>query len=251
MINRILLLTFVLIIVMGLASSYDDLGFTRINNPYNITLGCSYNNTFCPNTFNCNLTVYSPNAVIVNNQPMSTAFYPQFNYTVPANNISIIGLYYGRQVCCNTAVGCSNEYSFQFYANPQGKDNSNDGLVYIIMFSLLILLFVFSVFSFIRIPFNNPRNGDGHVINVDWKKYLKIGSFVLAYISLVGIVYFAWNLSYGILQFDEMANFFQAMFRILFVGMFLVLPVSFVYGVIIFIYDKITYDKLIRGLTVK
>lgn len=242
------LLTFLLL--LSLAGAYDDIGYYRTSMNINLNLGCSYNDTYCPSTFVCNVSVYSPSGIIINNQKMGNTFYPQYNYTLLSDNITNNGLYYGRQVCCGS-IGC-NDYSFQFHINPQGKEYGTiEGIVYFIVLLILSGIFLLTLFSSIKLEFKNPRNRDGEVIKINWGKYLKLFLFGMAYMSFMGITYFAWNISYGILEFTELANFFNVLFRISYIIIYPALVVLFVSTLIMFVADKKNQKLLERGLTIK
>lgn len=237
-----------IIIVMGLASALDDIGTYRANTNMNLNLGCSYNRTYCPSTFNCNVTIFNKDGILINNKAMGTTLYPQYNYTIQANNLSTTGLYYGRQVCCG-AIGCA-DYSFQFDINAQGKEyGAVQGSVYVILLTILILVFTASLYGSIKIRGRNVRTDDGKLFRVNWQKYLKFFLFMMAYVCFIGIAYFAWNISYGILEFTEMAGFFYFLFRTAYILMFPLGLVIVIYALACYVTDR-KYEKLLeRGLT--
>lgn len=144
-----------------------------------------------------------------------------------------------------------NVWVNSFEINSQGKENGTDGTYYIIMFSLLIVLLGGSTYASVTIPFNNPRNRFGELVGVDYMKYLKIGSITCAYVVCVALSYFAWNLSFGVLEFTEMANLFQVIFRILYIGLYLVIPFFFVFGLIMWIQDSKIKSQIERGFTIE
>lgn len=241
---------FIILLSVNVVYAIDDLGYVKGDTNYNLLLGCTYNGTYCVNTVNCNLTLSSPTKLLLNNVPMTTTSFPQYNYTISATNLTENGQYYGSQVCCGTAaIGCS-DYSFKFNVNPQGKDASNDGVTYMTMFLFLISTFVFSIWAFIRLPFTNGSDSYGDVVHVEWKKYLKICSAVLAYVCFIGITYFAWNISYGVLQFEEMGNFFKALFTLSYFGLIVFFPITMVFGIAWLFRDYKLHEKIQKGLTV-
>lgn len=239
-----------IILVMGLANAYDDIGVYRTNTPINLNLGCSYNNTYCPNTFTCNITVYNKNGILINNKQMGTNLFPQYNYTLTKEQINLTGLYYGRQVCCGS-VGCA-DYSFQFDVNAQGKEyGSIEGIIYFIMLLILSGVFIFSLYGSLKMEFKNRRSSEGLIVSINWGKYLKIFMFVIAYLSFIGISYFSWNISYGILEFKEMSDFFFFLYNLSYIMIFPLLVIGFVFTLIIFVNDKKLSKMLERGLTIK
>ena len=240
-----------IIMVMGLVSSYDDIGTYRRNTDLNLNLGCSINSTYCPNTFTCNVTIYNQNGIIINNLAMGNALYPQYNYTIPASNLSTTGLYYGRQVCCSSSGSCA-DYSFSFNVNAQGKEyNSIEGSIYFVLLFILVLTLGFSLYGSIKIPYKNHKTPDGTLYKINWQKYLKLFLFAIAYTSFIGITYFAWNISYGVLEFTELAGFFNFLYKTSYILIFPILLFLFVLGLITFVTDKKNQTMLERGLTIK
>lgn len=241
---------FILILVMGLVSSYDDIGTYRSNTNLNLNLGCSYNNTYCPDTFTCNITIYNQNGILINNLAMDNSSYPQYNYTLSASNLGTTGLYYGRQVCCGS-VGCA-DYSFSFNVNAQGKEyTSIEGSVYFVLLVILVITMGFSLYGSIKIPYKNHKTPEGTLYKINWQKYLKLFLFAVAYTSFIGITYFAWNISYGILEFTEMAGFFNFLYRTSYILIYPILLFLFVFTLITFVTDKKNQTMLERGLTIR
>lgn len=248
---NILYISILFILVMGLASSYDDIGTYRSNTNLNLNLGCSYNSTYCPSSFDCNVTIYNQNGIVINNQLMGESLFPQFNYTIQSSNLSTTGLYYGRQVCCSSSVGCA-DYSFQFNVNAQGKEyGAIQGSVYIILLTILILVFGFSLYGSIKIPYKNHKSPEGTLYKINWQKYIKLFLFAISYLSFIGITFFAWNISYGILEFDAMAGFFFFLYKTSYI---LITPICIsiiIIGLVTYVNDKKLEKLLERGITIK
>lgn len=239
------------ILLTGIVSAYDDIGFYKLNNDLPLNLGCSYNNTYCPSSFSCNITIYNKDGVLINNKLMDTVLAPQYNFTIPANNLTKTGLYYGRQVCCSSSIGCS-DYSFQFKVNAQGKETTSaEGVLYIALLLVLSLAFAFSLYGSLVIQSKNIRNDDGKLLQINWSKYLKMLMFAVSYVLLMGIFYFSWNLSYGVLEFIELSNIFYFLFRLLFIAILPIFIFGSIFIFIIFLQDKKWEAMLERGLTVK
>lgn len=174
-----------------------------------------------------------------------TKFQNSYNFTFCNNSIL------GTNIVCGFDDDSGN-WCYSYLVTANGQDNSiTQGIIYLGMLILVVSVFIFLLFSFVRIPYQNNISTDGVLLNINYKKYLKIGLFFALYVCFVAISYFAWNLSFGILQFNEMANFFHVLYQISFSGLFLVLPCSFVFAVVALIKDKKWEKYLDRGLTVK
>lgn len=249
MVSSKLWLIFVFIMVMGFASAYDDLGTYKIERDFPLFLGCSYNNSYCPASFNCNISIYFEGNTIISNQQMTATGF-DYNYTLRAANLTQSGQYYGRQVCCGTDA-CS-DYAFTFDLNAQGKEyTTTDGIIYVVLLGMMAGLFGVSLFFALRIEKGNIRGGEGEIIQINWMKYLRIGLFMVAYVSLVALFWFAWNLAYGILEFSEMATLFHLLFRITLWGSFPMFVVALIVTVARFFQDNKINEYMERNLTVK
>jgi len=248
--KQILMVCVTLVMIMGLVNAFDNIGTYKRNTNLDLNLGCSYNNTYCDNTFSCNITIYNQRGILINNKYMSNTSYPQYNYTILANNLSINGLYYGRQVCCGS-VGCA-DYSLEFTINAQGKEYGTiQGSVYAILLVILLLAFGFSLWGSIKIPYKNFTTPEGKLFKINWQKYLKIFLFGIAYTTFIGISYFAWNISLGILEYDEMAGFFNFLYTTAYMLIFPILATLLIVGISTYMSDR-KYEKLLaRGLTIR
>lgn len=234
---------------MGLASAYDDIGYYKLNTDMNINLGCSYNNTYCARTFICNITIYNKNGILVNNIQMGNDSYPQYNYTIKNNVLNTTGLYYGRQVCCNG--GLCGDYSFSFNVNAMGKDATGNTIIYAILLTTLILLFIGSLIAFLKIEYKNYKNEEGTLYKINWQKYLKMFMFAMSYLIFLSITYLAWVISYGVLEFSQMAGIFNALYNITFIVMFPIFSATIIIGAVSFLQDKKLETLIQRGLTIR
>lgn len=246
---RYVLLILLLIIVAIVAIKYvraseiQSLGTARQG--YNITLlqGCA-NSTYS----NISVIQYPNKSIALSSDKVMAK--SGNNYKYGYADTSALGSYLVYGHCDENGV--DTPWAYDFDVTAQGLEYTvPQAIIYVILLMILIGVFGFSIYVFMIIPFNNPTVGDGEVVNVDYKKYIKIGMFALAYVCFIGITYFAWNISYGILQFTEMANFFQFMFRTSFI---LILPMAitlFVFGTIRFVKDMKIAKDLMRGLTVR
>lgn len=173
-----------------------------------------------------------------------------YEFNIPTSNITYSGTYNYHAQCNSTSQG--GYVSAILIINAQGKEyGAAEGLVYIGIFIILIALFAFFLYGSITIPFKNPTNSFDEVTHMDYKKQVKIFCIAMAYLVFSGIVYVAWNISAGILEFTEIANFFYVFFRITLVGL-MIMPIAwFVFAIIFFFKDNKLYQMLQRGLTVK
>lgn len=202
------------------------------------------NGNFCSPSTILSISIDNQNGTnIINNQTMhgESTF---FNYSLPTSDL---GTYHVFII----APGNNATSEFYYLVTAQGIEYSiGQSIIYFILFIVLLTIFIGSIYGFLVIPFNNPRGGDGEVVYVDYKKYFKIGLLALSYVCFIGITFFAWNISYGILQFSSMANFFYFLFRTAFILMFPAFVILFVFGTIRLVKDMKIAKELFRGLSV-
>lgn len=235
----LLILSFVFIISIVSGATLQPV---KLNSCVDLTQSCS-NCTFV----NITSVIYPNGSKIVNNVAM-TKQGTEFNYTFC--DTKQIGEY--TYVTFGNPDGYLISQPVTFDVNPQGKNYSTvDGLIYGIAIIVLIGIFLLSLYAFVVIPFENLRGSDGTIVQVSYKKYLKIFAFMMCYVTLVGISYFLWNISYGIIQFTELASFFYFVFRLLFVGLLLLVPVTAILTFVGWLKDMSMNNKIMRGLTIR
>lgn len=140
-----------------LIAAQDQLIFPA-QKEYQLFLDCSYNETYCPSSYDCNLTISYPNtSILVNNKLMGENYYPKYNYSMPA--LMTLGTYSGRQVCCG-AAGCS-DYDFNFKVTANGTEtNLITGLVYLFFLTLVGILLYASGYLTVKNPMANDSLSD-------------------------------------------------------------------------------------------
>lgn len=177
----------------------------------------------------------------------STSF--DYSFGLSSTNFSTLGQYYYIVQCNSTVLGGYNgEY---IYVTAQGVPYTEvHGIIYSAIMVILVAIFLLIGYIFITIPWGNDRM-EGKVLAVNWSKYFKIFAFVMDYVILIGIFYFSWNISYGILEFKEMAQFFYLMFRFMMIMILPVFTVILIVGVVQYIKDRNINEYLGRNLTLK
>ena len=190
-------------------------------------------------------TIAYPNTTIaISNKPMTASGY-SFNYTFCDTNT--IGSYV-YSYNDNDGDVYVNDFSIQ----PQGEVTSTaGGLIYLTLFVFMIAIFIFLSYTWKNIDGDNQRNEDGEIVSINYKKYLKIFIFMMAYVCVVALAYFSWNISYGILHFEEMSSLFYRIFRGLFIAMFPLMVIIIIFAVVKFFKEKKWEKYIDRGLTIK
>lgn len=242
-----ILLTFSIafILVMGLAgAALEDLGTFKYGEDINIIqlcANCTYNNI---------TSITGPNSQVLVEDIQMTKDGSYYNYTLSKDHTDTIGVYNVNGI--GDPDGEAQVWAYKFIANAQGIEyTAAHGIIYLIMFLLFVAFFIFCLYFAFTLPWQTLRQTeDGQMYKINWKKYLKLLSYVGAWLSFVFISFYAWNLSHGILQFEPMANAFHFVFELTLRLSWLVIPIFLVIGTIKYVQDQKWQKMLNKGLTI-
>lgn len=190
------------------------------------------------NSTGSNITIYYPNSTIaVDNQAMTKLKGMIFNYSFCDTNE--LGKYI-YDYCDQNGDNCKQN---TFSISPTGDElNIGQGIMYMFMLLAMVCFFLLFLFGAIKLPFRNERGGEGDVVKIQWKKYLKLFCIGMCYVTFVWIVFISWNLSWGYLQMRGLSVFFKYLFYLVFS---LSLP-AFVGFIILFTVSYINDKKIQR-----
>lgn len=207
-----------------------------------------------------NLVQTCANCTYVN---ITSVLYPNSTQAIGETVMSKSGTVYSYSFCNTTSLGQyivngkgdndgeTEVWVYDFEVTPTGKNlASGEGIVYLIMLIALTIVFVFSFYASIKISWKNERNNYDEIIQINWKKYLKMFAIVITYMTLIFITYFAQSLSYTFLNIRGVSLFFGFFFRLL---MILILPVCIsilIVGTVAYFTDKKFQNMLNRGIPV-
>jgi len=130
----------------------------KIGSPIDLKATCIYNDTFCPASTECNITIISQynGTIIKDNLPMSNHI-SYHNYSLAASETTIDGEYTATMVCSTP----ENFYSsFVFYITPSGKEPPPETLIvfsYLLFFAIIasfLYLLVYSLEQFALMEFD-------------------------------------------------------------------------------------------------
>jgi hypothetical protein len=158
---------------------------------------CTINGTYCSVGATCYGTVINPYGYAIINSISMTKNGSVFELPLDVTQKDINGEYQFNILCSDT--GNSLAKNLVFFVTPNGEMPSTaKGLLYgglLAVFALLIVMAIFGGFK------------TDHIA-------LKTGSFLLAYILLVGVMFISWNLSTDYLT---SAPFITSLFHLLWV----------------------------------
>lgn len=225
--NKIILSLWLLFLMLSLASA------AQLYKPYDLAVSCS--------SFDCskmNVTILYPNSSsFINNQPMTNNIY-YANYTLtPSVNGEYIYFYSDG----------TNSSKSSFIVTTTGNElNTSQIILYVFTGAILLFLFLLSLYGGINLPYMNQRNNDEEVIQINYKKYLKIFCWGLSYMFFLAIIFMSYNLIYAYSQWENLAVFFGYIYRLFFI---MALPVFI--GIVLLGTINIINDKKIESFIKK
>jgi len=106
----------------------------------NLKVPCSYNGTNCDATAVCNISILYPNGTtMVNNKLMNNNGNGMPNYTLP--NTNTLGIYTYKMSATQAGVSGSDEDTFKI--TTTGIDGNNKIPMYLLIFSVILLILGF------------------------------------------------------------------------------------------------------------
>lgn len=209
------------------------------------------NGTPVTSGISCYMHIYNQSGNhIYNGFQNKTSNLLDYDFTVNSANFTTVGQYY-YYITCNNSIKGGYEGDY-IYVTAQGVPyTETHGIVYSALFILLMGIFALQLFFIFTIETNDTRSNEGKVLNINYKKYIRIFLICFSYVTFIAINYFAWNIAYGILEFTEMANFFMVMFRITYALMYPIFIVIIIWSIAQYIKDKKHEEFLRRHLSFK
>lgn len=159
------------------------------------------------------LSLFNPNkTILIDRKNMTrTDSYYVYNFTP-----YVIGTYTGVIYCKEITDDGSN--SLEVVVTPTGEEfTTAQSILYGIMFVVVLFILIACIYLFVVTPYENNKGVNGELIAVNYKKYLKIFMFLMAYVCFLALSFFAWNISFAFLYFNAMERFFYFVYRTSFV----------------------------------
>lgn len=210
---------------------------------YNQTTGYPLNNS----DVSCRFTLYNSSGTILSSNTPSYLS-SRWNINPDVKNFSSLGDRSYLFACNSTTVGGYSSAAFKVSATGL-EYTVAQSITYVLLFFVVLLFFLFCSYAFIRLPKKNTRSEKKEVIKVQWRKYLAWFCLIWAYVSLLALTYFSWNISYAFLNFDSLSNFFEATFNIMLGMLRPIIIVSVIMGVVYWLKDRKIHDQLKKGLS--
>lgn len=211
----------------------------------NVTTGKEVNNT----NVNCTLDLYNKTGghILENAQLTKDTDGRDLNYTVPGTVFTELGTKAFR-IYCNTD-GIGGEVAGIFIVTYSGKVITIQQMIYYIFIILSLMgLIPTLVYTYTRLPNDNPKDDYGQILSINHLKYLRIPIVGMVYWLLVGISFLISAIARN--YFDEviMTNLFFSVYVMLMRFSIPFLILIFGYLLIEIFRDKELNDLMKRGL---
>jgi len=245
--KKIILLLILGIFFISFISAQDPRFIGKQNVHLNIWDTCTFGDFPCSDNFHCNFTIENPNQEIIVLNEGTTRNQTVYNYTILGSLNSELGLYKVDNYCSDYA-GNNGTGQFFYKITRTGKEVTQaQGLIYIIILGASFIIFLLCLIGGITIPWKNPRNDEGSIIDISYLKYLKVISYFFSYILFVWILNLLVGISGNYLELGMAYSLFRFLYVLFIILMF---PIAFSTVWILFVWyitDKKIRKDLIRG----
>lgn len=211
----------------------------QVNQEWEIRHAITVNGTITG--VNANITVRDPfNNILIASRPMTKNTISQdFNYTIPASNISQIGIYEYTIYAYSTVDSKAVSYSFE--VSPTGNLLTTEQIIGYFAALILALFGAGALFwGFLAIPWINEE-GKNELIIKTGKKYLKILCLFGFYLVLLFIFALMKDISGAFLAIDTVNVLFVTGYYIFLFG-----SIPFTGAIILFVILSIISDNKIK-----
>jgi len=186
----------------------------------------------CPTCTFINITIKNTlSEQIIINQPMVLSE-GIFSYTIGGGNNSEIGTYWieGHSNLDDPFKACYDITTIKIQAS------TSESILYTILVTLSLLLFSFSLWGAIVLPFSNSRNELGRVLSITWVKYLKVTFIVLVYLFMLWTLNLGVSITNNLVSLTQFSGFFEMMFN-------LMMAIAWPFFVVVFLFVNVALIK--------
>ncbi len=237
-------ITFIVLIMSinpALALGCADAGFMgTFQQDTNVTI-----TETCPTCTFINITLKNTTSDIVfNNQPMALTG-GTFEYNITSGNHSELGTYFveGYSNLDNPFKAC------YVITNIKVETSEAEATLYVVLMILSLFVFIFSLWGSVVLPFSNPRNALGRVIDISWVKYFKISLIAITFLMFLWIMNLGVTITENSVSLTQFSGFFTMIFTITTASIWPLLVLMFILMSILIIKDLQLNKLLKRGLT--
>jgi hypothetical protein len=219
----IILLSLVLI---SSASAQQSLGSFKTDSTISLIQGCE-NSTYSNISF-----VFYPNSTAsISSEKVMIASGDFYRYNYSFTNPSGTYVVYGH---CDEN-GVDTQWAYDFFVNPAGIIlNTAQMILYSLMYILVLVFMVLSLFTGLTIPFGNEKTFNGGIVTINWRKYIKIFSWLFFYFMILTFTWLTWNLVWAYSDWETLTVLLRYLFTLeialslpVFIGVIIISFVNF------------------------
>lgn len=189
----------------------------------------------------CNIHLYAANGTHLFKGLMSYT-HPEFEIDINENNFTEIGPHSYIIWCNSTDFGGFASGVFEVTYQGQ-KADTPQSMIYFLGVGLLLILFVFTIFAYMKLPSDNPKDDYGQLLSISHLKYLRIPLIGIAWFLFLAINFIVSGIARNFLFDGSIANIFFSIFTI---QMRLTIP--FLIVIFLYLLIEIFRDKELSGL---
>lgn len=245
--KKFLIMIGLILLVLPLINS--QLIFARYT-AVNLSIPCAFNNSECSNDAICNYSIFNPKQERTTNGTVKVDEKSFFPILINESNVSELGEYRIDMFCAD-----QNYYdsaTIKFKITPDGDELTIPrGIVYIIFYFVVMLIFILTIYGAVKIPWKNRRNDEGKVISINDLKWVKLGLMVFAYLEFLYLIAMTNQITENFMYSDNASYFFNTVYTfllIIFYCIIVILPWIVLFMVIA---DKKTKKLLERGIPMR
>ncbi len=202
--NKLLLTLMIGMFLISFASALDNQGVGKQGENFTFIQTCD------DATYITLSTIQYPNRTVqIINENMTSmgggAF--QYNFTDVVN---------GRTDITGISDGCTKTFATFFIITPSGMSiTSGSSMIYFILISGSLFLFVLCLWAGLILPFRNKRAEGGEILGIQLAKYPKVALLFLSYVFLVWLINLLIALSNSFNITQQYFGFFRVIFGVL------------------------------------
>ena len=203
------------------------------------------------NISTCNISIIHPNSTyITNTSVMTNENNGEFSHTVNFAEVTDLGIYKWNAYCCDVDKCASGFGKFEITATGDTL-STGESIVYVIFLIGIIFAFLLCLYGATKIPFRNVRSQDGHIIQVNDLKYVKIICIVFCYLLLMFMFGVTRSVLANYLFLNGAYKVFNWLFWILFSFVWPLIVVSLLLTLVYYIDGKKLKKALMRGVPIR
>ncbi len=229
-----------------LLTSISSLIFQQ-NSVSNLNIVC-INAGFCSGATECNVSVFSPEGVVLLDgvQATQSASLANYNITLNETHTSEIGEYQVGGFCKDGSV--TQVIDFTFEVNYLGKTfSTSQAITYLVLFIIVFFIFGFNLFIINILPASNTKDEEGKILSISYLKYLRGTLFFFGWMLFVAILFLSSNLAFAFLSEQLFAKILFVFYKITFGLTPLIVTVWLVWIFVQMFHDRQLQKLLNRG----